>query len=115
MDENKSEFEKDFDGMVFYCRKCISGFICSVIFSLIPLLALFSHDAQSSPLARISYCVMAIAFYIFSIILCVIGLSDEKKVAILLKTKGKELGVAGVIISTIGIIVCICLIIVSAK
>lgn len=113
MDKEKQSLVKDFDEWIYYCKGCISGFICSIIFSFIPLIALFSHEMRSDPTGRIIYSVMSIAFYMFSIILSVVGLHNEKKARRLFKTKCKELGIVGIIISTIGIITCICLIIAS--
>ena len=113
MDKEKPSFEKKIDELIYYCKECIGGFICSIIFSSIPLIALFSHEIQSYPTGRILYSVMSIAFYLFSIILSVVGLHNEKKARRLFKTKCRELGIVGIIISTIGIITCICLIIAS--
>ena len=113
MDKEKPSFVKNFDELIYYCKGCIGGFICSIIFSSIPLIALFSHEMQSDPTGRILYSVMSIAFYLFSIILSVVGLHNEKKARRLFKTKCREMGIVGIIISTIGIITCICLIIAS--
>ena len=102
------------NNMVFYCKKCISGFILSIIFSFLPLLAAFSHELQSNPLYLMIYCVMAIGLYVFGIVLSLIGLKEEKNVRVLLTTKGKELGYIGIGISAVGIIACIILIVVAA-
>ena len=77
------------------------------------MLALFSHELQNDPTSRIFYCIFAIGFYIFCIVLSLVDLKHEKNVRALFPTKCKELGYIAIGISTVGIIVSIVLIVVS--
>lgn len=76
---------------------CLHGFIASIIFFFLPVIALASRDVKANPSVGILYSVISILFLLFPLIACIVGLVSDKK------GKYSKLGVFGVIISVSGI------------
>lgn len=78
---------------------CLHGFIASIILFFLPVISLASRDIKTNPTIGIIYCAISLAFLLFPLILCILGLVSDKK------GRYYKLGVFGVIISVSGIFV----------